>query len=201
MIEDAGRVAPVSSTSNSLCPHAPTGMNYYTLSGYADADIVSGSGSNATTATLLSNDYTDPASKTGSTSGLRGVWRWADPDACGSGCSGPPNAAYMSANSGTITVICQNAYPVGGSGSETGADISSGNQGGTMNATNADCPWTIQNCGANDEPFSFHTGGCNSVFVDGSVRFLSSTLDPITLRRLVTRSEGLEVSTTSAYVP
>ena len=51
----------------------------------------------------------------------------------------------------------------------------------------------MQNCGANDEPFSFHGGGCNSVFVDGSVRFLSSALDPITMRRLVTRAEGLEL--------
>ena len=45
-------------------------MTYYTLSGYADAGIVSGSGTNTTTASLLSNDYTDPASKSGSTSGL-----------------------------------------------------------------------------------------------------------------------------------
>jgi prepilin-type N-terminal cleavage/methylation domain-containing protein/prepilin-type processing-associated H-X9-DG protein len=193
VIEDAGRVAPVSDTSNGLCPHAPTGMNYYTLSGYADAGAAS--------ASLLSNDYTDPASKTGSTTGLRGVWRWADPDACGSGVSGPPNAAYMSANSGIITVVSQNGYPVGGAGTETSADIGSGNQGGTMNASNPDCPWTIQNCGANDEPFSFHTGGCNSVFVDGSVRFLSSALDPITMRRLVTRAEGLELPANTSYTP
>jgi hypothetical protein len=29
--------------------------------------------------------------------------------------------------------------------------------------------------------------------VDGSVRFLSSQLDPVTLRRLVTRAEGIPI--------
>ena len=59
----------------------------------------------------------------------------------------------------------------------------------------------MQNCGANDEPFSFHSGGANSVFVDGSVRFLSSALDPITVRRLVTRAEGLELPSNTLYTP
>ncbi|MCE5269097.1 MAG: DUF1559 domain-containing protein, partial [Planctomycetaceae bacterium] len=57
------------------------------------------------------------------------------------------------------------------------------------------CSWSQNNCGPNDEPFGFHTGGCNGVMVDGSVRFLSEKLDPVTLRRLVTRSEGIPVDT------
>jgi prepilin-type processing-associated H-X9-DG protein len=55
------------------------------------------------------------------------------------------------------------------------------------------CPWTTQNCGANDEPFSFHSGGCQVVMLDGGVRFLSDELDPVTMRRLVTRAEGVPV--------
>ena len=72
---------------------------------------------------------------------------------------------------------------------------------GCLYRCSSGCPWTVQNCGANDEPFSFHGGGCNSVFVDGSVRFLSSALDPITIRRLVTRSEGLELPSNTLYTP
>ena len=37
--------------------------------------------------------------------------------------------------------------------------------------------------------------------VDGSVRFLSEKLDPVTLRRLVTRSEGIPIDdTTGVFV-
>ena len=60
-------------------------------------------------------------------------------------------------------------------------------------AQGTNCSWTQNNCGANDEPFAFHTGGCNTVMVDGSVRFLSSKLDAATLRHLVTRAEGIPV--------
>ena len=109
----------------------------------------------------------------------------------------------MLANGGinNITVISQNTYPIGGTGTETTADVSSGNTKGVMNATNSDCPWIVQNCGLNDEPSSFHVGGCNAVFVDGSVRFLNSSLDPITMRRLVTRSEGIELPQNTTYTP
>lgn len=41
------------------------------------------------------------------------------------------------------------------------------------------------------QPYSFHTGGLMSTFVDGSTRFLSSTMDIRLLARLVTR-EGAE---------
>ena len=59
------------------------------------------------------------------------------------------------------------------------------------NTAGAGCPWTCNNCGLNDEPFSFHPGGCNAVLCDGSVRFLAEGLDYKTLRCLVTRAEGV----------
>jgi len=37
---------------------------------------------------------------------------------------------------------------------------------------------------------SRHPGGVNSAFCDGSVRFLSETIDPETLRLLITRADG-----------
>ena len=86
--------------------------------------------------------------------------RWADPDS-GSGVSGPP------ANRGQI--INNNKTPAGGP---------------------TTCPWGTNNCGSNDEPFSFHTGGAHALLGDGSVRFLSENMDTQTIRRLCARADG-----------
>jgi prepilin-type processing-associated H-X9-DG protein len=48
----------------------------------------------------------------------------------------------------------------------------------------------LMNCGNRDEIYSFHTGGCNFVFGDGSVRFLPETIDPETFVSLYTRDGG-----------
>ena len=121
------------------------------------------------------------------------VWRWADADACGSGISGPAavNNTQVTATTNpqdfdtagnyTGKVINQNANPLGG-------PTISGLPG-----------WQLNNVGLNDEPFSFHQGGCNAVMVDGSVHFLSEAIDPVTLRRLVTRAEGKTIDTDVAW--
>ena len=83
--------------------------------------------------------------------------------------------------------INNNATPLGGPG-VAGNVAAIGNT--PAYATNPDCPWTVNNCGLNDEPFSFHPGGCNSAFADGSVHFLNENIDPRTMRALVTRAEG-----------
>ena len=75
--------------------------------------------------------------------------RWADGDN-GSGVSGPPNATVT-----PIGFINQNKTPRGGP---------------------AACPWTTNNCGSNDEPFSDHIGGCHAVLGDGSAKFLSENM-------------------------
>jgi prepilin-type N-terminal cleavage/methylation domain-containing protein len=93
---------------------------------------------------------------------------WADPDTA-NGVSGPPNAVSPTTLKG---VINQNATPIGGP---------------------ADCLWTKNNCGPNDEPFSFHDAGCHAVFGDGSVRFLMSVLDPLVLRAISGASDGDQV--------
>lgn len=54
----------------------------------------------------------------------------------------------------------------------------------------AHCPWIEMNCGPNDELFSFHTGGCHVLLMDGTVRFLSDSIDFRVLRNLVTRDGG-----------
>jgi len=118
--------------------------------------------------TYNTQKYVDPigADLLPSGSTFRNGWRWAEPDS-GSGVSGPPGAKYGMAG---LSMITNNPTPVGGP---------------------AGCPWTITNCGVNDEPFSWHGAGCNALFMDGHVAFLRDGIDPLTLRRLLTPNEGL----------
>ncbi len=99
--------------------------------------------------------------------------RWADPDN-GSGASGPPtqdpsSPLYLG---GTLTQVLNNwKTPIGGP---------------------AQCPWGVNNCGPNDEPFSPHPGGLNALFGDGHVRFLSENMNLLTVRAICTPA-GKEV--------
>ena len=124
-------------------------------------------------------DSDDAAGTTVSGVVNRTVHRWADPDAGGSGVSGAPNnttAAAAARASGSVDAhgsvsnyINNNLLPYGGP---------------------ADCLWGVNNCGPNDEPFSFHPAGCHAVKVDGSVVFLSEGMNHMVLRYLITRAEG-----------
>ncbi len=152
VIEDAGRICPRSSDP----AYGGTESSYCEL---ADPAVISTADAAATTPT------------SGSASGIlcRGVWRWADPDAGGSGVSGPTSNGTSATTQYTGKVINQNNFPIGGPST---------------------APWTANNMGCNDEPFSFHPNGCNAVMLDGSVRFLEENTHPVTLRYMVTRSEA-----------
>jgi prepilin-type N-terminal cleavage/methylation domain-containing protein/prepilin-type processing-associated H-X9-DG protein len=52
----------------------------------------------------------------------------------------------------------------------------------------------VFDAGANDEIFSYHPGGANCLFGDGSVKFLKATLNVVVLRSLVTLNGGEVVS-------
>ena len=97
--------------------------------------------------------------------------RWADPDN-GSGISGPPTQDPASPlYTGSLTSVINNwKSPAGG---------------GTA------CPWGINNCGPNDEPFSSHAGGCQALFGDGRVRFMSESINIQIIRMLADRKDGI----------
>jgi prepilin-type N-terminal cleavage/methylation domain-containing protein/prepilin-type processing-associated H-X9-DG protein len=98
--------------------------------------------------------------------GYRRYWRWAEPDG-GYGVSGQPNNKFRPMNE--LAPYTQPTDPtyLGTAGN---------------------------NAGANDELFSFHPGGVNVVFGDGSVRFLKDTVSVVILRALVTANGGEVIS-------
>ena len=118
-------------------------------------------------------------------SGKRAGNRWADPDS-GSGISGPPesdpgNLAYYKSATTQYNgpFINQNAYPLGGGGASN------------LSATGTGCPWSLHNCGPNDELFSPHSGGCYVGFVDGHVTFLRDDVPASVLRYLCVPDDGM----------
>jgi len=99
-----------------------------------------------------------------SNTNARRVYAWADPDAFANGFSGPSNSTGSK-----VAKINNNPTPVGGPTS---------------------CSWKTNNCGPNDEPFSFHTGGVTAVLGDGSVRFIRDSIDPIVFKYAIGASDG-----------
>jgi len=120
------------------------------------------------------DDYSYPTP--GTVGAGRYIARWAEPDGS-NGVSGPAKDDAGASNDGTtagktLTIskwINQNSYPTGGT---------------------TNCPWSTNNCGPNDEPFSFHTGVVGSVFGDGHVQFISDKVGFATLKALVTADAG-----------
>jgi len=107
--------------------------------------------------------YQDPTG--GGNNGYRAFWRWAEPDS-GFGVSGAPAGQ-------TGVAINNNSNP------------SNGGNGPPA------CNWiTTNNCGPNDEIFSFHTNGAQVVFCDGHVEMLTSSINPVVVRMLVTPNGG-----------
>jgi prepilin-type processing-associated H-X9-DG protein len=56
-------------------------------------------------------------------------------------------------------------------------------------------PWSCAlNCSNDSEMFSFHTGGCNNCFGDGSVRFLGNGITMSQMQALLSRAGGEVIS-------
>jgi prepilin-type processing-associated H-X9-DG protein len=108
---------------------------------------------------------TDTVAWTGGTTGGRRMYAWADPDSSTNGLSGPSNSLAS-----RLLRINNNKIPIGGP---------------------PECRWSQNNCGPNDEPFSFHPGGVNCVLADGSVRFIADTVDWRTLKAAAGSQDGV----------
>jgi prepilin-type N-terminal cleavage/methylation domain-containing protein/prepilin-type processing-associated H-X9-DG protein len=146
--------------------------------------------------------YTDPVPGGGSGPGnLRQPWRWAEPNSA-FGVSGDPVATQdqfgtMDSNFiGAPRAINNNISPFGGGicdwnlgyAASGGRPPLAGYTGGPNN-----------NCGPNNEIFSFHFLGANVLFMDGHVTFLSQDISPVTLRYLVTANEGIGIPSGTDY--
>lgn len=127
--------------------------------------------------TFYTPKYGDVVSANGNSNspGSRAGWRWAEPDS-GNGVSGP-NADGAGKTFGVKSQkgINNNKVPFGGP---------------------TTCLWTVNNCGPNDEIFSFHANGANVLFLDGSVKFIREDIDLLTLRRLLTPVEQISANYT-----
>ena len=120
--------------------------------------------------------YPTPGTGTG-----RYIARWAEPDGS-NGVSGPPKIDGGSATAegttsgvaGVAKYLNNNNYPTGGT---------------------TNCAWSTNNCGPNDEPFSFHNGVVGAVFGDGHVAFISDKAIYSTVKALCTADAGDQVGT------
>jgi prepilin-type N-terminal cleavage/methylation domain-containing protein/prepilin-type processing-associated H-X9-DG protein len=100
----------------------------------------------------------------------RRVFAWADADAVSNGYSGPSNAA---APGSKVARLNNYASPSGGP---------------------AECRWSVNNCGPNDEPFAFHPGGVNVTMGDGSVRFMADSIDGVVVKWMVGAEDGQTIN-------
>ena len=94
-------------------------------------------------------------------------WRWAEADSA-FGVSGQINNKFRPMNE-------QSAWQIPPGPMSTGGN----------------------NAGANDEIFSYHPGGANCLFGDGSVKFMKDSTNVVVLRNVVTLSGGEVVSADS----
>ena len=53
-----------------------------------------------------------------------------------------------------------------------------------------DCPWSVVNCGANEETFSFHPGGAHLTFCDGHVQFVNADVDAAVFVAIMSKNGG-----------
>ncbi len=95
---------------------------------------------------------------------------------------GPANS-----DPGGGNVAVTNGRVLGAGWADPTADIPL--HGFTPDGLHAPGPCPI-NCTNNNETFSFHPGGVNAVFADGSVRFVSATIHIDTYAALITRDGG-----------
>ena len=120
----------------------------------------------------VNGTYTAP------TGGATQVARWAEPDQA-NGVSGPsvlPDGTACYESNGGTSAACNSRKAINNSATPVGGP--------------ANCLWSTNNCGPNDEAFSFHTGIALAVFGDGHVQAVRDTITMTNMRYLVTPADG-----------
>jgi prepilin-type processing-associated H-X9-DG protein len=107
----------------------------------------------------------DPINMSSGPNGRR-AFAWADADAVSNGYSGPSNAI------------------------SPGSRLAKLNNYNTPQGGPPECRWSVNNCGPNDEPFAFHSGGVNVTMGDGSVHFLADSIDGVVVKWMVGAKDG-----------
>jgi len=134
----------------------------------------------------------------------RGFWRWAEPDS-GYGVSGDPLATTDGLGTaapgfgftpGPPPVLGQASHVINNNKTPLGGPPGCPWNTGIVGAT-----YSNNNCGPNDEIFSFHGNGANVVFMDGHVSYLNEKIDPIVMRHLVTASEQVSPGEPTPWSP
>jgi len=160
--EDAGRNAYNAGKRNTALP----GNTIWMRSGNGPAQVIQASDPQFSACNASDCNGMDPGSGAYGSGAGTCPNRWCDPD-CASGVSGAPHQESTNSKS----IINNTATPVGGDAST--------------------CLWLQNNCGPNDEPFSPHSGGgCFAGFADGSVKWISATIDVQTARMLCDPKDG-----------
>lgn len=113
----------------------------------------------------VQNEYYDPVNNS-----RKHHWRWADPDTA----SGMKRKINNTKGGGMFT-IDPNLDPTNP-------------QDAAIQCPNT--TWTVHDCGASNEAFSFHGGGAHMVFADGHVVFVSETISFAVENALGTRANG-----------
>jgi prepilin-type N-terminal cleavage/methylation domain-containing protein/prepilin-type processing-associated H-X9-DG protein len=117
--------------------------------------------------------YLDPATSLGIAVDQGGAfptrrfWRWGEQDS-GFGVSGDP----------LLDTVTTGFAVVNNNFSSPGTDGPNG------------CWKLVNNCGPNDEIFSFHIGGAQAVFADGHVQYIVQSISPVTAASLTSRAGG-----------
>jgi prepilin-type N-terminal cleavage/methylation domain-containing protein/prepilin-type processing-associated H-X9-DG protein len=164
VVEDAGR------SYETVFPNTVSAFPDPVFSG-GNAMVWNGTGEVTYTQWLKAQNLTSgglPPGDTATPSGHRVMNRWAEPASAG-GISGQPNnsAAHL-------------VGPVNGN---------RGRWGGPPLGSPTSCPWSQTNCGPNEETWSWHLGGANVLYCDGSVRRIGEDILPRVLRMLITADE------------
>ena len=92
--------------------------------------------------------------------------------------------------------VCQNTYVKNGiTAGAAWADPGGGSPVHGFNKDGTICSEAcVMNCTNNQEAYSFHSGGMNASFADGSVRYINENINIVTFCALVTMAGGEVIS-------